>query len=106
MTAGRDEGELYDLEADANELCNLYHDPEHQHTVNQCRRLLLEWLIRTTRVRTVHPAVKTDVTAKREERFKLGGSAGRHEYPLASDGTAPNSIQPRFAANTPNENYI
>jgi arylsulfatase len=106
MTAERDEGELYDLESDPNERHNLYHAPEHQNTVNQCRRLLFEWLISSTRVRTVHPAAKTDVTAENEECFKIGGGAGRYDYPLAGDGTAPNSIQPRFAENCRSPNYI
>lgn len=57
MFEGRDVGELYDLAADPDECRNLYHAPEHQALVNHCRRLLLEWLIRTTRVTTVWPPV-------------------------------------------------
>jgi choline-sulfatase/uncharacterized sulfatase len=106
MNSGRDEGELYDLETDPNELRNLYRDPEHQNTVNQCRRLLLEWLIRTTRVRTTQPAVKTDVTPESEKRFQIGGGSGRFDFPLAGDGTAPNEIQPRFADSNRHANYI
>lgn len=102
----RDEGELYNLDADPNELRNLYRDPKHQDTVNQCRRLLLEWLIRTTRVRTSQPAVKTDVTPEDEKRFQIGGGSGRFEYPLAGDGTAPNEIQPRLVESNRNANYI
>ena len=51
-----DVGELYDLAQDPNEARNLYADPMHQEVVQQCRRLLLEWLIRTTRVVNCGPA--------------------------------------------------
>jgi arylsulfatase A-like enzyme len=49
---GEDVGELYDIEADPNETRNLYQDPDHQEIVATCRKKLLEWLIRTTRVKT------------------------------------------------------
>lgn len=52
---GEDTGELYDLKADPTERHNLYHEPQYRETVHEGRRLLLEWLIRTLRVRTVHP---------------------------------------------------
>jgi arylsulfatase A-like enzyme len=49
---GEDVGELYDIEADPNETRNLYQDPDHQEIVATCLKKLLEWLIRTTRVKT------------------------------------------------------
>lgn len=52
---GKDTGELYNMESDPEETHNLYWDAEHQETVNHCRRLLMEWLIRTTRYRTILP---------------------------------------------------
>jgi arylsulfatase A-like enzyme len=52
---GHDVGELYDVEKDPNETRNLYYDPAHQAIVEQCRRLLTEWLIRTTRFVTAWP---------------------------------------------------
>jgi choline-sulfatase/uncharacterized sulfatase len=52
---GSDVGELYDLEKDPMERQNLYHDPQHQDTVHQCRRLVLEWSVRTARVVTAWP---------------------------------------------------
>ena len=42
-----DVDELYDLEADADELVNLARRPEHGHTVVQHRTLILDWLIET-----------------------------------------------------------
>jgi arylsulfatase A-like enzyme len=50
-----DVGELYNLKDDPNETRNLYHDAAAQTTVAQCRKLLLEWLIVTTRYVTVLP---------------------------------------------------
>ena len=52
---GCDVGELYNLEKDPLETQNLYHDPGHQDIVHQCRRLLLEWLTRTTQLVTALP---------------------------------------------------
>jgi arylsulfatase A-like enzyme len=51
----QDFGELYNMDEDPLEKNNLYHDPEYERTVNQCRNLLLQWLIDTTRVTTVWP---------------------------------------------------
>ena len=56
MFGGEDVGELYDMEADPDETANLYHDAAHRKTVDKCRRLLLEWLIATTRTASVWPS--------------------------------------------------
>jgi arylsulfatase A-like enzyme len=53
-----DVGELYNLEKDPDETRNLYTDPAHQTVAGECRRLLLEWLIRTTRVVSAWPPPK------------------------------------------------
>ncbi|MEI6973012.1 MAG: sulfatase-like hydrolase/transferase, partial [bacterium] len=74
MFDGQDMGELYDLAADPDETANLYHEPQHQETVNHCRRLLLEWLIRTTRVVTVWPPVACrDITDSHSYDFATVG---------------------------------
>jgi arylsulfatase len=52
---GSDVGELYNLEKEPLETRNLYHDPEHQDIVHRCRKLLFEWLTRTTQYVTVWP---------------------------------------------------
>jgi arylsulfatase A-like enzyme len=52
---GEEAGELYDLAADPQETRNLYREAEYQPIVEQSRRLLLEWTIRTTRATTVWP---------------------------------------------------
>ncbi len=60
MFPGQDTGELYDLDADSWEQRNLYHDAEHQPTVQEGRRRLLEWLIATTRHVTSLPVLRDD----------------------------------------------
>jgi len=80
MFDGQDAGELYDLQNDWNETRNLYADPAHGEVVQQCRRLLLEWLIRTTRVRTVWPVPDP--------------SKFPYEYPIADDGRESNTAGP------------
>ncbi len=60
MFNGTCSGELYDVDADPHERNNLFNSAAHAQFVNQGRQLLLEWLIRTTRARTVpmnrHPS--------------------------------------------------
>lgn len=83
-TFGEDVGELYDSEADPEETRNLYHAPEHRETVEQCRRQLLEWLIRTTRIRTgwgVHGV---------DHKNKLYPDAGDGRMPLPQFGSCRN----------------
>jgi choline-sulfatase/uncharacterized sulfatase len=96
-------GELYDLAADPDETRNLYHDPAHQPVVERCRRLLLEWLIRTTRVTTTQPALIEDAAGRRRRGH---GVFGHFTYPVASDHRAPNDCQPRNNADVRNPNYI
>ncbi|MEX0324910.1 MAG: sulfatase [Puniceicoccaceae bacterium] len=54
MFGEEDVGELYDLQADRNETTNLYHSPDHRAIVEEGRRRLLEWTIRTRRIRCYH----------------------------------------------------
>ncbi len=89
MFDGADEGELYDLEDDPCESRNRYRDPACRATVEEGRRLLLDWLIQTTRVTTVQPADYEAPT--RDETVPH-----RRVYPVASDGRAPAALQPRF----------
>jgi arylsulfatase A-like enzyme len=107
MAEDVDEGELYDLASDPNETRNLYHDPGHREIVHEGRRLLLEWLIRTTRMTTSQSAyremVEVDVPLKYQVR---DGDTGLYDYPLAGDGRAPNVIQPRFNASRIDPSYI
>ena len=80
MFGGQDVGELYDLSEDPSETKNLYGDPASQGVVNQCRRLLLEWLIRTTRVTTVWPAINW--------------SERPYDFATAGDGKEANTAGP------------
>ena len=89
-----DIGELYNIVEDPDETENLYYDPAHADTVNEARRLLLEWLIRTTRVVTSHPAINNE-----------NARWGKRTYPLSGDGRAPNPIQPRYRDSN-SRNYL
>lgn len=88
MWAGRDVGELYDLEADPGERNNLYDDPEHRETVEACRRMLLEWLIDTQRCRTVHPP-------RQGIDVQPDGTIRPQKYETAADGKESNLAGPR-----------
>ena len=77
LFGNEDAGELYDIVADPNEANNLYHSPEHRLIREEGRRRLLEWLIRTQRIRCYHP----------------GSTNGRH---TAQDGFLPVDLGPEF----------
>ncbi|MBC2602593.1 sulfatase family protein [Puniceicoccus vermicola] len=85
---GADVGELYDLEADPEETINLYSDPKHADQVVTCRRLLLEWMIRTLRSSTGQETVKNENLPNYTK--------GMHfTYPICEDGRLPTPLQPR-----------
>jgi len=92
MFPDRDVGELYDLENDPNETRNLYPDPAHREVVEQCRRLLLEWLVRTTRVVNVWPFV--------------GYPKRPLDYCTAGDGKESNTAGPALRLKQGNVNYL
>lgn len=92
MFGGEDVGELYDLEADPEEATNLYGDPGHRAVVEECRRRLLEWLIGTTRVRSVWP-----VTNWPERPFV---------YETAGDGKEANTAGPAERKRRGHLNYL
>jgi choline-sulfatase/uncharacterized sulfatase len=94
---GQEVGELYDIAADPEERNNLYHAPEFEHLVQEGRRLLLDWLIGSLRIRTTHPAAV--LTGDKPHL-----NCTKSTYPQASDGTAPNAYQPRFTQGM-NVNY-
>jgi arylsulfatase len=96
-TFGKDTGELYDLIEDPGETNNLYYTKEYRVSVEEGRRRLLEWLIRTSRIVTSHPV-----------EFEGQHFTGKRSYPAAGDGKAPNRLQPRYRyQNDPRQrNYI
>ena len=53
-------GELYDLESDPWEMKNLFFDPAYADTVREMKDELTDWLISTTRPKTILPAAKSD----------------------------------------------
>lgn len=92
MFGGEDVGELYRIDRDSNEKSNLYYEDEYKTVVEECRRRLLEWLIKTTRVTTSHVAP-----------HKMDGK--KRTYFTSGDGRAPNSLQPGNREDTP-RNYL
>ena len=92
MFNGQDVGELYDMENDPGESRNLYHDPAYRAVAEQCRRLLLEWLIRTTRVTTVWPAADW--------------SSLPYDYKTAGDGKESNAAGPALRLKQGQVNYL
>ncbi|MBN1674160.1 MAG: sulfatase-like hydrolase/transferase [Kiritimatiellae bacterium] len=62
-------GELYDLEADPWEMRNLYFEADCVHLVRELRVDLLDWLVTTTRVKTVLPP-RTFSGPQARTRFK------------------------------------
>jgi len=98
MFDGEEIGELYDIESDPDERENLYHAPENQELVREGTRRLTEWLVSTTRIVTTQPAITNEKGARRH-------IDGKRTYPICSDGTAPDWVQPRNRSDT-NINYM
>ena len=48
-------GELYDLETDPWEMENLYFEPQHLAKVREMKDVLMDWLVTTTRPKTILP---------------------------------------------------
>jgi arylsulfatase A-like enzyme len=92
MFGSEDVGELYDLSRDRTESRNLYNDPDHQGIVHECRRRLLEWLIGTSRVATVWPAI---------EHTNLP-----YDYRTAGDGKEANTAGPALRVERGQLNYV
>lgn len=70
MFGGKDIGELYDVENDPFEHHNLFSSPEHQLLVTEGRRLLLDWLMKTTRMVCHHLAANTDESYAQDGKSK------------------------------------
>lgn len=81
-----DIGELYNMEDDPWERNNLYHDADHQSIVIECRRLLLEWLIKTRRTVTTQTSI-------RDPKLPSYTRGVRFKYPRCEDGFAPAPLQ-------------
>ncbi len=86
--------ELYDMESDPHETRNLAGETAFGHILVEGVDLLADWLVKTTRVVTSHPAV-----------FEGDRMTGTRVYPVCTDGKAPNGVQPRHRRDN-NLNYL
>lgn len=85
MRAEGGEGELYDLLEDPWEMHNLIREPGYQEVVEDIRSRLLDWLLSTQRVVSVHPSL---------DRSGERAAKGRRRHPVDADGKrAPAYIQ-------------
>lgn len=92
LFGGQEYGELYDLGADPDETRNLFSDPACQDVVAEGRKRLLEWLIETTRVATVWPA--------------LEWSKKPYDYGTSADGKESNTAGPACRVRRNQLNYL
>lgn len=92
MFGGKEVGELYHLGNDPDETRNLFTDPACRDVVAEGRRLLLEWLIGTTRVVSVWPAVNW--------------TRSPYDYRTAADGKESNTAGPSWRAARNQLNYL
>jgi choline-sulfatase/uncharacterized sulfatase len=85
-------GELYDLEQDPWEMNNLYFDDKYEHLVKEIKDDLLNWLITTTRPKTV----QTKFTYKGKQVVM------RNRKPINADG----KLNPAAFKETSGSNYL
>ena len=90
---GGEVGELYNLKNDPWETNNLYHDPGHAGIRQELTRLLMDWLICSSRHFTSHPPVARD-------------QGGREVFKLAGDGKESNDTGPRLRLREGRINYL
>ncbi len=91
-------GELYDLAADPWEMRNRYFDADYQHIVEALRSDLLEWLITSTRPRTV-----SGVNSARFDAPELNPQrVQRYQTVVNLDG----KINPALLRSAKNKNYL
>ena len=86
-------GELYNLTEDPWETRNLYQDPDYREIRDQLFRLLLEWLVCSSRHVTSHPPMSRD-------------EGGREVFQLAGDGKESNLAGPRQRVREGKVNYL
>ncbi|MDE2818999.1 MAG: sulfatase-like hydrolase/transferase [Chloroflexota bacterium] len=91
-------GELYDLETDPWEMRNRYFDVDYREKVQELRADLLEWLITTTRPRTV-----SGVNSSRFDTPQLNRQrVQRYQTVVNRDG----KINPKLLHAARNKNYL
>lgn len=93
LFGGEEVGELYDLDADPWETRNLYADPSFKELRDQLQRMLMDWLICSTRHVTSHPPFARD-------------AGGCEVFILAGDGKESNTTGPRHRIREGKINYL
>ena len=91
-------GELYDLAVDPWEMSNLYFDGSYREKVEELRAELLEWLITSTRPRTVSGVNSSRFDAPQLNRQRLQ----RYQTVVNLDG----KINPKLLRAAKNKNYL
>jgi len=91
-------GELYDLETDPWEMRNRYFDADYREKVQELRADLLEWLITTTRPRTVSGVNSSRFDTPGLNRQRIG----RYQTVVNQDG----KINPKLLHAARNKNYL
>ncbi len=91
-------GELYDLAVDPWEMRNLYFDGTYRHKVEELRAELLEWLITSTRPRTVSGVNSSRFDAPQLNRQRIQ----RYQTVVNQDG----KINPKLLRAAKNKNYL
>jgi len=90
-------GELYDIESDPWEMENLYFDAQYADVIREMKAQLLEWLVTTTRPKTLQPA----------ERFGGNQAQTRYHNTVNPDGKIhPDRIRARLAGGNMRKNYL
>ncbi len=89
-------GELYDLEADPWEMNNLYFDPNYQAVIAEIKQDYLDWLIKTTRPKTIWPPVHDEG----DQTYTEFHSTVNH------DGKINPSILNKRSKSNPKRNYL
>jgi hypothetical protein len=93
MFNGEEVGELYNLKDDPWETNNLYSNIDYKNIRDQMMRILIDWLVCSSRHRTSHPPVSRD-------------EGGREVFKLAGDGKESNTAGPRLRIREGKVNYL
>ena len=85
--------ELYDLEEDPWEMNNLFFDEKYSKLANEIRSDLLDWLVTTTRPRTMKTVKGMKIGNQTKERYHtVIGADGKADFRWAKDSAEKNYL--------------